>query len=122
MEPNEVTSTDRVEDRAIEEGILEVEDQGDDLESYRLAKDRTRRPHKTPIRYGYADLVSYALLVSEDLEDLEPRSYKDAMGCKEKKLWALAMKEEKHSTRSMLGYLLTNPRNRRSSGANGYSN
>ena len=97
VEPNEVISTDQVEDRAIEEGTLEVEDQGDDLESYQLARDRTRRPHKTPVRYGYADLVSYAFLVSEDLEDLEPRSYKDAMGYKEKKLWTLAMKEENES-------------------------
>ena len=31
------------------------------------------------------DLVSYALLTSEDLDDSEPKSYKEAMGSKDKK-------------------------------------
>ena len=44
---------------------LEVEEQGDNLERYQLARDCTRRTRKTPKRYGYADLVSYALLMIE---------------------------------------------------------
>ena len=39
VEPIEVTSTVRDEDMANEEGSLKVEDQGDDLESYQLARD-----------------------------------------------------------------------------------
>ena len=97
VEPIEVTSTVRDEEMANEEGSLEVEDQGDDLESYQLARDRTRRPRKAPERYGYADLVSYALLTSEDLDDSKPKSYKEAMGSKDKKQWAQAMKEEMES-------------------------
>ena len=65
--------------------------------SYQLARDQTRRPQRPPKRYGYADLVSYALLTSEDLDDSEPKNYKEAMGSKDKKQWAQAMKEEMES-------------------------
>ena len=62
MKPIEMTSTRRVEDIANEDGSLEIEDQGDDIERYQLARDQTRRTRKAPERYGYADLVSFALL------------------------------------------------------------
>ena len=41
--PIEVTSTVRVEDMTNEDNSLEVEDQGNNLENYQLARDRTRR-------------------------------------------------------------------------------
>ncbi|KAL5557135.1 hypothetical protein UlMin_039371 [Ulmus minor] len=97
VEPLEVTSTETGEDMTHEEGSLEVEDQGDGLESYQLTRDRIRRPRKAPERYGYADLVSYALFASEELDDSEPKSYKQAMASQYKKLWAQAMKEEMDS-------------------------
>ena len=46
VEPLEVTNTEMDEDMANKMGTLEVEDQGGDLESYRLARDSTRRPRK----------------------------------------------------------------------------
>ena len=84
VEPLEMTSTKTGEDITHEEGTLEVEDQGDDLESYQFTRDQTRRPRKALERY--VDLVSYALFASKELDDLEPKSYKQAMASQYKKL------------------------------------
>ena len=48
VEPLEVTSMETGEDMTHEEGSLEVENQGDDLESYQLTRDWLRRPRKAP--------------------------------------------------------------------------
>ena len=85
VEPLEVTSTETSEDMTHEAGSLEVEDQGDNLESYQLIRDQIRRPRKAPERYGYADLVSYALFALEELDDSELKSYKQAMASQDKK-------------------------------------
>ena len=53
--PLEVTRPEMDEDIKHENGTLKVEDQGDDLESYQLTRDRTRRPRKASERYGYED-------------------------------------------------------------------
>ena len=41
VEPTEISSAGRVEDMVNEDGSLEVEDLGDDLEIYQLARDYT---------------------------------------------------------------------------------
>ena len=85
VEPLEVTSMEMDENMENKEGTLVVEDQGDNLESYQLARDWTRRPRKALERYGYADLVSYALFALEELDDSELKSYKQAMASQDKK-------------------------------------
>ena len=59
----------RYEDMANAESSLEVKDQGEDLESCQLARDRSKRTRKSPERYGHVYLVSYALLKMKDLDD-----------------------------------------------------
>ena len=82
VEPIRVTSMVRDEDIANEEGSLEVEDQGNDLESHQLARDRLRRTLKAPERYVHVDLVSYALLAIEDLDYSELINCVEAIGNK----------------------------------------
>nr|KYP63308.1 Retrovirus-related Pol polyprotein from transposon TNT 1-94 [Cajanus cajan] len=73
----------------------ELDDEERSIQSYSLARDRERRAHKAPQRYGHADLVSFAFTVGLDLEDHdEPKSYSEAMRSKDKNSWLKAMKEE----------------------------
>jgi len=45
-----------------------------------LARDRTRREIKQPKRYGYADLIAFALEVLEE----DPKTVKVVLASKEK--------------------------------------
>ena len=38
-----------------------------DLQSYQLARDRVRREVRALVRYGYADLIAYALLCADEV-------------------------------------------------------
>lgn len=69
LKPNEYTS--------IHENHLHSSGQST-YDDYNLIRDRAKRVIKPPERFFYADLISYALLVSENLDDLEPRDYKEA--------------------------------------------
>ena len=64
---------------------------------YQLAKDRTRREIKTPVRYAQADLIAYALNTGEKLESQEPATYEEACQSKEREQWLAAMKKEMFS-------------------------
>ena len=55
-----------------------------------LARDRTRREIKQPKRYGYADLIAFALEVLEE----DPKTVKVVLASKEKEKWLSAMNEE----------------------------
>lgn len=48
---------------------------------------------KAPQRYGYADLIAYALSVIDEPTCNEPTSYKEAIECDEKAHWLKAMRE-----------------------------
>ena len=58
-----------------------------------LTRDRERRQIKKPQRYGYEDIVAYALNTAESIES-EPVTYRDAVTSKESVKWAVAMGEE----------------------------
>lgn len=76
-------------------GIDTVEDEEEiGQESYWLTRDRTRRSIHAPLRYGQADLVSYAFSVAEELEYQEPNFFKEAIAGREKEDWIRAMKDE----------------------------
>ena len=86
----------------------EVFDNQTGLGDYQLIRDRERRDRKAPTRYGFADLISFSLLVAEDLDDSEPKSYKEAVSSKNRKLWLDAMKEEMHSLEKNQTWTLVN--------------
>lgn len=62
-----------------------------------LQEIKGRRNIKPPTRNGYADLISFALTIAEDLEDREHRNYKEAINGKESNLWIEAMESEMNS-------------------------
>ncbi|TXG68420.1 hypothetical protein EZV62_003355 [Acer yangbiense] len=63
-------------------GDEEVYEEQDDLNNYQLVRDRARREHRAPVRYGYADLISFALTVAEDINENEPRNFNEAVRSK----------------------------------------
>lgn len=54
---------------------------------YQLARDRIRRQINPPVRYGYADLICYALNAAEELQDSEPKNFREALESNENKDW-----------------------------------
>ena len=69
-------------------------DSDDSEQFYTIATGRPRRQIRPPQRYGYADLVAYALTVAEDLGIQEPSTYKEAATCDKSERWHVAMTEE----------------------------
>ncbi|XP_073153484.1 uncharacterized protein [Henckelia pumila] len=59
-------------------------DPKDDLSTYNLARDRTRREIRAPKRFGEADLAWYALTVAGEVEYSESNTYDEAMASKQK--------------------------------------
>ncbi|GKB14471.1 RNA-directed DNA polymerase, eukaryota, reverse transcriptase zinc-binding domain protein, partial [Tanacetum coccineum] len=57
-----------------------------------IAHDRPRRNVKAPTRFG--DYVTYALQVEEEVESLEPTTYREAITSKDTDMWIAAMGEE----------------------------
>ncbi|KAE8716394.1 hypothetical protein F3Y22_tig00110121pilonHSYRG00025 [Hibiscus syriacus] len=49
------------------------------LDDYNLVRDRQRRTIRPLERYGHADLISNALNVAEEIEEVEPNNFKEAM-------------------------------------------
>ena len=49
---------------------------------------------RPPSRYEDADLVSYALVVADDIEKEEPKSFEDSKKGKDWKHWNIASNEE----------------------------
>lgn len=78
--------------RETEVGSIVTE--GQDLDSYILARDRKRRESKMPSKYDDFDVVAYALSAASDIEVDEPRSYQEAMRSKDRDLWDAASKDE----------------------------
>ena len=55
---------------------------------YLLSRDRAKRNIKPPDKFGFADLIAYALLTTMEYEESEPLSYQEAINNNE------AMSEE----------------------------
>ena len=64
-----------------------------------LAYDRPKRSNfgKPPERYGYEDMVAYALQVAEEVDPYEPSTYRDAVTCTESAQWLAAMGDKMES-------------------------
>ena len=67
---------------------------GGETQFHAIAQDRPRRQINLPIRYGFEDIVSYALQVADEMESCEPATYREAIVSKEAGLWIGAMSEE----------------------------
>ncbi|WJX45134.1 E3 ubiquitin-protein ligase upl4 [Trifolium repens] len=61
---------------------------------YQLARDRERRVIRPPNRLGYADLICYALNAAEEVQDSEPKNFREALESIDGKDWLKAMNEE----------------------------
>lgn len=81
----------------------QVEDQPEDgssnfeqteLSDYRLTRDRVRREIKPPARLSEADIVSLALVVALDVDCYEPKTYLEAITCKESARWTISLEQE----------------------------
>ena len=77
-------------------------------DDYILTRDRERRQIKKPQRYGYEDIVAYALNTAESIES-EPVTYRDAITSKESVKWAVAMGEEIESLHKNQTWELVKP-------------
>ena len=68
-----------------------------------IAVDRARRTGvKPPVRYGFEDMVTYALQVADEVEEEEPSTgepftYREAVSGSESAQWLAAMREEMES-------------------------
>ena len=60
---------------------------------YNIATSRDKRTIKLPTRYGFQDLVSYALIISSG----DPTNFQEAVHSQEKGSWMGAMEEEMQS-------------------------
>ena len=65
-----------------------------ELEIYQLARDKERRAIKMPKKYGITDLISYTLTVADEVNGVDPLSYKEVMNCEDKQKWFAAMQDE----------------------------
>ena len=73
-----------------------------------LTRDRERRQIKQPQRYGFEDIVAYALNIAESIES-ETVTYWDAVTSKESARWAVAMSEEVESLHNNHTWELVKP-------------
>ena len=57
-------------------------------------------------RYGHADIICYALNVAEEIQNSEPKTWKEAIEGEDSQLWLLAMNEEMKSLRKNKAWIL----------------
>ncbi|KAL2517227.1 Uncharacterized protein Adt_13474 [Abeliophyllum distichum] len=77
--------------------VEEYLDKRDSLRDYQLTRDRVRRPHREPHKFGYESEVAFAYASFEKLVDMEPRSYQEAFKSEQSNEWLETMKEEMSS-------------------------
>ncbi|XP_073153423.1 uncharacterized protein [Henckelia pumila] len=96
--PFEVESSvpDTESEEMQDENVTES-DPKEDLSTYNLARNKTRREIRAPKRFGEADLAWYVLTVTEEVEYSEPNTYDEAMASKNKNKLIEDMNEEMNS-------------------------
>lgn len=62
-----------------------------------MVRDRQRREIRPPKRFGYADILAYALSVEHKKDTYEPDSYQEAVSCDKRNKWIKAMEAEINS-------------------------
>lgn len=48
-------------------------------QDYQLTRDRAKRQIRSTKRHGYVDLIAYALAAAHEIDDNEPKSFKEAV-------------------------------------------
>ena len=76
------------------EDISETSGTHTNIQDYQLAKDRQMRIIKTPKRFAYADLIAYAPTAAHELDNDEPKTFREAISGKDADKWIRAMKDE----------------------------
>nr|CAN70013.1 hypothetical protein VITISV_017116 [Vitis vinifera] len=77
-------STETSSETVQEEIVQERQDEPTrGLESYSLARDRQKRQVKPPKKYGQAEMTTFALSVAEEIVDMEPKTYQEAINSNE---------------------------------------
>ena len=71
----------------------DIDPQQQQEKPYSIGKGREKQVHKAPQRYGFKDMVSFALVIS----DGDPFSFKEATNRKYNDKWLVAMLEEMES-------------------------
>lgn len=96
---NQSTETEPIPNLETEEESVEdlEQNQVESLDSYQLAKDRTRRVIRPPTRYSYADLVFTALISVQETKTPEPTSFETTSMSKDRDKWLNAMLDEINS-------------------------
>ncbi|KAL5553358.1 hypothetical protein UlMin_040759 [Ulmus minor] len=61
---------------------------------YQLTRDRSKRQVKPTQRFGYSDFAAFALISFQELTEVEPKTYLEAIKGKQANQWVEAMKEE----------------------------
>ncbi|KAH9702699.1 hypothetical protein KPL70_010850 [Citrus sinensis] len=96
------------------EDISEASGTHTDIQDYQLARDRQRRVIKTPKRFAYADLIAYALTAAHELDNDEPKTYREAVSGNDADKWIKAMKDEMESLhKNNTWKLVKRPENKR---------
>jgi len=72
----------------------EKSEEGEQEADYVLTRDRTKREIKQPKRYGYVDLIAFALVAVNEVLEEDPKTIKAVLASKEKEKWLSAMNEE----------------------------
>ncbi|MCI81496.1 copia LTR rider, partial [Trifolium medium] len=68
------------DEREKEDETQVPEESGSDettIPDYQLARDRERRVIHPPNRFGYVDLICYALSAAEEVQDSEPKNFRE---------------------------------------------
>lgn len=93
-------ASQRVQDGTRDQPVTDVHgfgsenDDPQEEQEYSIATGRQRGQIRPPQRYGYADLVAYALTLAEETGVQEPSTYSEAVTCNESAQWVVAMNEE----------------------------
>ncbi|KAH9649116.1 hypothetical protein KPL70_025868 [Citrus sinensis] len=90
-ETHEAADSSEINDESEAQDATQLESQ---LQSYQLARDRVKRPTRPPRRYGYADLITYALEAAHEIDDKEPKTFNDAIQSKFRTEWKEAIDDE----------------------------
>ncbi|MCI57579.1 hypothetical protein A2U01_0078830, partial [Trifolium medium] len=70
------------DEREEEDQTLVPEESGSDettAPDYQLAKDKERKVIRPSNRLGYADLICYASNATEEVQDSEPKNFREAL-------------------------------------------
>ncbi|KAH9652997.1 hypothetical protein KPL70_027263 [Citrus sinensis] len=114
---DDTESAGSADDIGRQESLQEAGSTQSQVMDYQLTRDRQKRQSKAPKRYGYADLIAFALHSAHEINAEEPheiQNFKEAINCQYAKEWKKSMDEEMNSLyKNCTWELVKRPKNRR---------